>query len=268
MTSQRAKLIVGFLVLGFFSVPQSFIIHQCDTLNILNKYGREVSVTNALQFQVDSSAYPCSLSNRRIFFANLGTVYLCECCPTWSVNSPHPFYTFSSVINLSTPIILLNNPNIHKVDSSNSYGACGRLPTMNNRGFCIFIHINPSKDTNYVLVRIGNDYLNSSKPHDIASEDTHGYPGSFACNNMLIVDMYLQTDGSLDFSTAHITSVNKPSSLVKLKQVPEILSSDKIFDVQGNAVKAFNGKTPLKLRNGCYFKKSGSRWERFLFVTQ
>jgi hypothetical protein len=267
MTSQRAKLATAILFLTLFSVPQSFIIYQCDTLNILKKYGREVSVTNVLDFQVDSSAYPCSLSNKRIFFANLGTVYLCGCCPTWSVNSPRPFYTFSSGINLSTPIILLNNPNIHKVDSSNSHGTCG-LPTMNSREFCVFFHINPLKDTNYVLVRIGNCYLNSTKPHDNANYDMLDRPGNFSCNNMLIVDMYLQTDGSLDFSTAHITTETKPSILVKLKLIPEITVSDKIYDVQGHAVKVFKGKTPLKLRNGCYFKKSGSRLERFLFVTQ
>jgi hypothetical protein len=92
-------------------------------------------------------------------------------------------------------------------------------------------------------------------------------PGNFSCNNMLIVDMYLQTDGSLDFSKAMITPVNKPLCPVKLKPIPEIASSDKIFDVQGRVVKVFDGKTPLKLWNGCYFKKSGARLQRFLSIT-
>jgi hypothetical protein len=264
--NQRMQPVMVFVVFIFVAVAQAVIIHQRDTLHILSKYGREISITNDLKFKVDSISpgvysYPCSLSHTGIFFATNSAFPACPCCPKWSIGSPVPFFRLLSNITLSRPLILNDTNLFEKIDTFN-HSSCV-LPTAKFGDFLIFTNRFSLPTSTYLLVQVGTYYLNNLKPTETGGGDM-GYPFE-TCRNMLVVDMYYQTDGSLDFSKANITSINSSYRPGKFKAAGAISSSVKVFDLQGHLILKRNDNTPLILPHACYFIKSGTRLEKYLF---
>ena len=270
MIQRTQSITASFFFLLLTAIAEPAIIHRCDTLHIVISYGREVSLSGANDFfKVDSVSpgilsYPCSLSHRGIFFATTGGFASCTCCQNWSFGQPIPFYKSIVQIDWSRPLDIHNKDQFRKIDTtfSSSTGRCN-LPEGVGSDNYIFCDIRPN-DTNYLLVRAGTFYLNPLKPFEDGSIVFGNSVGQ--CKNMLVVDMYYQTDGSLDFSKANITLTKNSFNSDKFKAVHAIFYSDKIYDLQGHLISELNGNTPLKLPKGCYLKKAGGILQRFITV--
>jgi hypothetical protein len=246
-------------IVSIATVSQSALIHHRDTLHILSTYGREVSVQGNIQFSVDSiptDGNACSKSRSGIFFASLECYPVCPCCPTWSFSSSRPFYFLNKTqINWSIP---LNLANFYKIDSSKSCLFCA------NPFYTIFIFSNTTipNITTYVLVQVDTFYLDTRKPTRTGG-GALGYPLE-TCKNMLVVDLYLQPDGSTDFSGAGIVPVIK--NVGAARHTAALYSAFKYYDLQGRAISFARDGTRAHVPHGCYFRKSGNILEKNIMM--
>ncbi|HUI91909.1 MAG TPA: hypothetical protein VLX68_06640 [Chitinivibrionales bacterium] len=274
-----SKLIYALLfVVGLISFSQSALVHQRDTLHILNAYGRGVYFSNTMggQLMVDSvasnmGAMPCSLSYKEIFFAVLGGMYACPCCPTWSIGSARPFFrSASKQINWSSPLSLTDSLQFRICDTSSPNSRYCTLPEAipNSDADNIFIFGTTSifVFTTYVLVRVDTLYLDPAKPTQTFGGQL-GYPVE-TCKNMLVVDIYVQPNGSTDFSGAQITSTLFPSNRERGTKylMAKTYSSFQLFDLQGRAVSFICDGTHGHVPCGCYLEKRGTYMTKRAFI--
>jgi hypothetical protein len=253
-------------IINIATFSHSALVFHRDTLHILSNYGREVSFSaKSGQFTIDSivpgrGAYPCSLSHKGIFFASLGGFYACPCCPTWSIGSSRPFYrVLKSQVNWSAPLILSDAGQFRKSDTSKSYGCYLPQAIPNSYDGNIFIFSTELLSrTGYLLVRVDTLYLDLKKPTQTGGGDL-GYPFE-TCKNMLVVSLYLQTDGSTNFAGAQITPILVPDNQTRgvKRPLPEAATSSRLYTLQGRSVTIGPNGTYAQIPRGCYFVKCGN----------
>jgi hypothetical protein len=148
-----------------------------------------------------------------------------------------------------------------KFDTNKSTDGC-ELPRTGRNVFLIFTNITDYNKTTYLLVHVIKTYLDPSKPTQEGGGDL-GYPKR-TCDNMLVVRMWLQTDGTTNFRDAGLTST---LSYPKTSSINSVARSQKKnckwYTLQGNVV------TNLKSQNmpqGCYLMKSGSSLKKQVFL--
>lgn len=248
-------------------ISESTIIHHRDTLHILSNYGREVSFTKSGTFKIDSISpggytYPCSLSHSGIFFVTLGGFYVCPCCPSWSIGSSRACYTqrYVTKINFNVPLVLSDTNLFRKYDTLRSAYSCD-LPKLHgtSTGSNIFIFTENSQASRprYVVVVVDTLYLDRTKP-TIIGGGSLGYPLE-TCKNMLVVDMYLQTDGTTNFREAFHTGINdRAGRRVAAAKMSEPLSGIQYVTLQGRTMPSLMHKKPASFPQGCYFLKNGN----------
>jgi hypothetical protein len=266
------KLVHFFLfILCITTITQASLIFHRDTLHILSKYGREVSYSAEKGFKVDSVApginvYPCSLAHGGFFFASLGNFPTCPCCPRWSIGSSHPFYrSIVTNINLSAPLRLTDSLQFRKCDTSRSGSYCN-LPQSGYNNIYIFSYSSKSKVIWNLLVQVKKLYLDEAKPTQTRGGDM-GYPFE-TCENMLVVDLYLQTDGSTNFRGAELTPIlMEPHSQARINpKTAENSLAFQLFNLQGRAVSFPKFGASSRVPRGCYIKKCGTRLNKLALV--
>ena len=269
------KIMYAFLVIMCFAVvSQATLIHHRDTLHILSAYGREVSFSAnpGNKFIIDSVTtinrpFPCSLSIPGIFFAWLGDLPTCPCCPRWALGSSRPFYSPISAIDWSAPLHLTDSLHFRKIDTSRSDGYCYfpmATPNMNGDIF-IFSTTSILNRTIYLLVHVYAFFLDQREPTQ-TSGGSLGYPIE-TCKNMLAVDLNLQTDGSTDFSGASITPIQFTKHYaVAEPHKAEISSSFQLFNLQGRLASFTQAGACKYIPHGCYLKKSGTRLSKWVLI--
>jgi hypothetical protein len=248
-------MIVTFLS----SLSQATLLYHRDTLNILSRFGREVSVTEQGRFVVDSIipgvySYPCTTEHKGIFFASLSMFPTCPCCPSWSIGSPKAFYrSYSYNLNFSEPLNLNDTEIFTKLDTSKTTSGCA-LPRAVGNAYLVFTNSTVGAKTTFLLVHVIKAYVDPLKPTQEGGGDL-GYPRT-TCNNMLIVEMYFQTDGSTNFKGAGFTSALSNQKISSINPVTRSQKEiRKWYDIQGNVVSDHNSRN---MTEGCYLLKNGS----------
>jgi hypothetical protein len=256
---------VVVIVASCISLCQGALLHHRDTLHIMSAFGREVSFSVQNQFNVDSinlgtSEYPCSLSHAGIFFVSLGYFPTCPCCPTWSIASARSFYSPKKAnVNWAASLDLNDSAKFFKFDTTRLYeGAPCHLPKVGGPDYKPFVFINTAgfTKTTYLLVNVMGSYIDQKKPTQTGGGDL-GYPVR-TCTNMLIVDMWLQTDGSANFAGASITSIGgaqAPSGIVSLPLARP--SHLQLYDLRGRSLSSTVNGRPFAAPQGCYLVKDG-----------
>jgi hypothetical protein len=265
-------------IVSIATVSQSALIHQRDTLHILSTYGRgaSFSANGGGQFIIDSigplwSSYPCSLSYKGIFIASLGGFFACPCCPTWSIGSPRPFYRpeWPPTINWSAPLRLTDSLQFSKFDTSKSQYYCSlpqAIPNSFYDSIYVFSTTSVFNRPTYLLVRVVALYLNPAKPTQTGG-GALGYPVE-TCKNMLVVDLFLQTDGSTNFSGAQITPILVPNRQAReeKRSLLEASTVSQVYDLQGRSVSIARNGTPSHIPPGCYLQKYGAGLKKLAVI--
>lgn len=236
------------------------LLYHRDTLNILRSFGREVSVTEQGRFVVDSIIpgdifYPCSVKHTGFFFASLLKLPVCPCCPLWSIGAPRAFYIAqnNNNINWSLPLVLNNTAIFSKLDVNKTEDKC-YLPITSSDHFLIFTDSIIKNKVNYLLVHVIKDYLDASKPYQEGG-GAMDYPRTI-CNNMLIVEMWFQPDGTPNFNGVQFTSTLPPPRITGSNPIiPSHKEKDTWYNLQGNVIADI--KSP-NMPRGCYLLKYGS----------
>lgn len=250
------------------SLSEAALLYHRDTLNILSRFGREVSVSEQGRFVVDSiipgeASYPCSVKHSGIFFASLGMFPVCPCCPSWTIGAPRAFYTAkrNHNINWSIPLELNNTLFFSKLDTNKTTETC-YLPKTGDNQFLVFTHLASNNKINYLLVHVIRAYVDPSKP-TMQGGGALDYPLT-TCDNMLVVEMWLQTDGTTNFKDAGLTSTfSKPKILMSNQAILSRNDNCKWYTLQGNVVTDLK---PQKMPQGCYLIKNGSLLKKQVFM--
>jgi hypothetical protein len=213
----------------------------------------------------DLQNYPCTSQHKGVFFASLGAFPVCPCCPTWTISAQRPFYCpVSNNTNWSAPLKLKDSLQFRKIDFNKSTSQC-LLPKTNN-SFMIFSNPTLPNDTTYLLVHALGSYVDGSKPTQQGGGSL-GCPLT-TCINMLIVDMWLQTDGSTNFKDADLTSIResqKPLSVTSKKESQNV--HIQVYNLQGIPLSGLMNKKSNNISHGCYVIKNGSLLKKQVILT-
>jgi hypothetical protein len=273
MNSLKLFSIPLILVL-LLSANHAALLHKRDTLHILSSFGREVSFLPSNTFKVDSikpglHQYPCSLSHTGIFFASLSVFPTCPCCPSWAIASARPFFKSARRdINWSSILDLKDSTKFIKIDTSGqSYNQC-LLPTAHDLSPYIFSNTTGSTNTTYLLVNVMKAYTDLKKP-TISEGGDLGYPVE-TCVNMLVVDMWLQTDGTTNFQGVQLVSTysnpktqSRQTTVVSFTEAPH----QHVYDLKGRCISFSTKRKSSDVPQGCYFIKDGLHLKRVVLIT-
>jgi hypothetical protein len=95
----------------------------------------------------------------------------------------------------------------------------------------IFTKISGTAQTIYLLVNVIKAFTDPNKPTITGGGDL-GYPVT-TCTNMLVVDMWLQTDGSTNFQGAQLVSTynnsKTPPIVVSIINSPHLQIYNQVF---------------------------------------
>jgi hypothetical protein len=268
----RTAIIHG-LALSFLFAAQATILHICDTLHILSASGEGYLVAqnyywkDSINIQLRSGdLYPCTTRTDLTFFATAGNFPVCPCCPSWMLGSPRPFYELwgqLSGVDWTPPLNLQKN-NFQMVDSTKTY-VCSYPKS--SRQICIFRNIDANKTT-YMLVSVAGTFLNTAWQFQTSGGQL-GYPVQ-QCSNALIVDIYTQTDGTLNFAGIFNTPAINRRNIENPFTAAEGAAPWQLFDLQGRRVMSqptptLPGKRFGENLRGCYLARTAAGMKKVFF---
>jgi hypothetical protein len=163
---------------------------------------------------------------------------------------------------------LKDSTRLIKIDTSKNNAPC-LLPTAHGLSTYVFSKVSGTAQITYMLVNVMEEFTDPKKP-TISGGGDLGYPER-TCINMLVVDMWLQTDGTPNFQGAQLVSTyDKQPKTQSNSTVASLtaLSNQHVYDLKGCSISLSKKQKSFDVPQGCYFVKDGPQLKRLVLITR